>query len=100
MTAWTLISNAAVVDGTRSEPSGPTGVLIEGDRINALGSAEELRSLVPRAAIGSLTVMDARGPYLMPGLIDGHCHMTYPDSYTQEEQYLYTSVESRTLRAA
>ena len=87
-TAWTLISNAAVVDGTRSEPTGPTGVLIEGDRISALGSEEELRRLVPREASGSLKVIDARGRYLMPGLIDGHCHMTYGDSYTQEEQDL------------
>ena len=56
--------------------------------------------MVPREADGSLRVTDARGRYLMPGLIDGHCHMTYGDSYTQEEQDLYTSVESRTLRAA
>ncbi len=31
----------------------------------------------------------------MPGLIDAHCHMTYGESCTQEEQDLYTSVESR-----
>jgi imidazolonepropionase-like amidohydrolase len=99
-TTWTLISNAAVVDGTRAEPTQPTCVLIEGDRIKALGPEDELRALVPREASGSLTVTDARGRYLMPGLIDGHCHMTYGDSYTQEEQDLYTSVESRTLRAA
>ncbi len=50
--AWTLISNAAVADGTRSEATDPTGVLIEGDRIKALGSEQELRALVPREAGG------------------------------------------------
>ena len=97
---WALISNATVVDGTRSEPTGPTSVLIEGDRIKALGPEAELRAMVPREAGGSMRVSDARGRYVMPGLIDAHCHMTYGDSYTQEEQDLYTSVESRTLRAA
>jgi imidazolonepropionase-like amidohydrolase len=37
---------------------------------------------------------------VMPGLIDAHCHLTYGESRAQEEQDLYTSVESRTLRAA
>ena len=36
----------------------------------------------------------------MPGLIDAHCHMTFGESMTQEEQDIYTSVEGRTLRAA
>ena len=36
----------------------------------------------------------------MPGLIDAHCHLTYGESLTQEEQDLYTSPESRTLIAA
>ena len=36
----------------------------------------------------------------MPGLIDAHCHMTYGESMTQEEQDIFTSVEGRTLRAA
>lgn len=98
--AWTLISNVAVVDGTRSEPSSPASVLIEAGHIKALGPEAELRAMVPRESVGSLKVTDARGRYLMPGLIDAHCHMTYGDSYTQEEQDLYTSVESRTLRAA
>ena len=36
----------------------------------------------------------------MPGLIDAHCHMTYGESMTQEEQDIFTGVEGRTLRAA
>jgi imidazolonepropionase-like amidohydrolase len=95
---WTLITNVSVVDGTRPEPRGPASVLIEGERISALGDESDLRARVPRGE--PLTVADFRGRYLMPGLIDAHCHMTYGDSYTQEEQDLYTSVESRTLRAA
>ena len=45
-------------------------------------------------------VIDGTGKTVMPGLIDAHCHMTYGESMTQEEQDIFTSVEGRTLRAA
>jgi imidazolonepropionase-like amidohydrolase len=45
-------------------------------------------------------VIDGTAKTVMPGLIDAHCHMTYGESMAQEEQDLYTSVESRTLRSA
>ena len=45
-------------------------------------------------------MIDASGKVVMPGLIDAHCHLTYGESKTQEDQDLYTSVESKTLAAA
>lgn len=98
--AWLMFSDVCLVDGTRNAPSEPTGLLVEGDRIRAVGSAEALWGLVPRAERESVAEVAGRHRILMPGLIDAHCHMTYGDSKTQEEQDLYTSVESRTLRAA
>jgi imidazolonepropionase-like amidohydrolase len=47
-----------------------------------------------------VTQIDGTGKTVMPGLIDAHCHMTYGESLTQEEQDIFTSVEGRTLRAA
>lgn len=46
-------------------------VLIEGDRIAAVGSTSQLRAAHPEA-----TVYDASGTVVMPGLIDAHTHQT------------------------
>lgn len=95
--SWLLIEHGKVVDGNGDPPSADTPVLIHNDCIVAVGDAAQA-SAVPRGE--ALTTIDARGKTVMPGLIDAHCHLTYGESLTQEEQDLYTSVESRTLRAA
>jgi imidazolonepropionase-like amidohydrolase len=94
---WTLITGGAVIDGTSDHPRPATDVLVKNDRIHAVG-AEATRDNVPRG--DPLEVIEAGGRCVLPGLIDVHCHMTYGESRTQEEQDLYTSVEGRTLRAA
>jgi imidazolonepropionase-like amidohydrolase len=95
--SWTLITGGTVIDGTGRPPQRDLGVLVKDDRIHATG-AGATRDSVPRGE--DLQVIDATGKVVMPGLIDAHCHMTYGESRTQEEQDLYTSVEGRTLRAA
>ena len=92
-----LIENCNVIDGMGNAPWRGVDVVVEGNRIAAVeptsdggednGSAATLR-------------IDGRGKTVMPGLIDAHCHMTFGESMTQEEQDIYTSVEGRTLRAA
>ena len=83
-----------VVDGTGGPPRPGESVLVEGNRIAAVGPGV--------AASGGAAVerIDAAGKTLMPGLIDCHCHISFGESRTQEEQDLYTGVESRTLRSA
>ena len=95
--SWVLITGGTVIDGPSSEPQRQADILVKNDRIHAVG-ADATEASVPRGE--PLKVIDARGQSVMPGLIDGHCHMTYGESRTQEEQDLYTSVEGRTLRAA
>jgi imidazolonepropionase-like amidohydrolase len=97
MSSWTLIENATVIDGTGAAPQERTSVLLKDNRIVAVG-AGATRGGVTDGGVPS--VIDASGKTVMPGLIDAHCHVTYGDTRTQEEQDLYTSVESRTLRAA
>ena len=95
--SWLLVSNATVLDGTGSPPVAGQSVLIEGDTITAVGvdvSADQ----VPRG--DTVERLDAAGKTLMPGLIDAHCHTTFGETFQQEEQDLYTSVETRTLRSA
>jgi imidazolonepropionase-like amidohydrolase len=94
---WTLITGGTVIDGTSDQPRPAADVLVKNGRIYAVG-AEAARGNVPRGE--PLEVINAAGRTVMPGLIDAHCHMTYGESRTQEEQDLYTSVEGRTLRAA
>ncbi|MGY8524530.1 amidohydrolase family protein [Paracidovorax citrulli] len=63
----TLLRNAAALLGEhhRYEPS-PQDVLVEGDRIAAIGAAGSLGD--------ADTVVDLRGHLIVPGLINGHQH--------------------------
>jgi imidazolonepropionase-like amidohydrolase len=68
------------------------GVLIQGDTVKAIGGA------VPAAA----RVIDAKGKYLIPGLIDSHAHVTFvPDDAGIDPQTLlplYLKAGVTTLR--
>jgi imidazolonepropionase-like amidohydrolase len=97
MSSWLLIEHGTVIDGDANPALPDTAVLIKDNRIHAVGPTAT-RAAVPRGE--SLQVIDARGKSVMPGLIDAHCHMSYGETRTQEEQDLYTSHEMRTLTAA
>ncbi|MGI9556941.1 MAG: amidohydrolase family protein, partial [Solirubrobacterales bacterium] len=90
-----LIQNGDVIDGMGNEPQRGVDVLIEGNRI-----AEVRPAGATGSENGAAQRIDATGKTVMPGLIDAHCHMTYGNSMTQEEQDIFTSAEGRTLRAA
>src|SRR5277367_6793735 len=95
---WTLIRNGNVLIGAEDSLS-PASVLIKDNVIERIGS-DVGPNLVPRDERDSIRILDAAGLTVMPGLIDTHCHISYGESRAQEEQDLYSSVESRTLRAA
>jgi imidazolonepropionase-like amidohydrolase len=95
--SWLLIEHGNVIDGNANPVRSDTPVLVRNNVVLAVGAAAD-RSSVPRGE--SLTVIDATGKTVMPGLIDGHCHMTYGEARTEEEIDLYTSHELRTLIAA
>lgn len=95
--SWLLISHGTVVDGAGNPPAPETAVLVRDGFVHAVGDGA-LRESVPRGE--TLREIDATGHTVMPGLIDAHCHMTYGESRSEEEIDLYTSPESRTLKAA
>jgi imidazolonepropionase-like amidohydrolase len=64
-----VIENVTVIDGTGAPPAPHTTVVIEGDRIHAVGATGSIP--YPRSA----DVIDATGKYLIPGLWDGHVHL-------------------------
>src|SRR5713226_9196460 len=69
------ITNGTLIDGRGSDPLMEATVLIEGERITAVGHRNQVS--IPRDA----TVIDALGGSILPGLIDTHVHfiLEYPD---------------------
>ncbi|MEM7436874.1 MAG: amidohydrolase family protein [Myxococcota bacterium] len=62
----TWLQGATVVDGTESEPR-PGGVLIDGDRIEAVGDLQ----------VEDANIIDCTGKVVAPGFIDAHSHMDF-----------------------
>src|SRR5258708_29954518 len=69
------IMNGSIIDGRGGDPLTGMTLLIEGERIAAIGPQDQVH--IPRDAI----VIDAMGGSILPGLIDCHVHflMEYPD---------------------
>jgi len=86
-----LLKQATVLTMTGAKPAPAVAdVLVEGARIVRV--APEL----PEA--GDRHVVDLRGKYLLPGLIDAHCHITLNGGLVEEE--LAYDPRARILRAA
>ncbi len=66
--ALTLIRNASVFT---PEPLGLRQILVGGGKILWIGEPDETAPVVP-----GLQIIDAQGKRLIPGLIDGHAHVT------------------------
>ena len=64
-----LFDQVRVFDGKSDVLTGPTRVLVRGNRIKAIG-----RDVV---ASDDARVIDGQGHTLMPGLIDAHVHLTF-----------------------
>src|SRR3989440_4738496 len=83
------ITNGTMFDGRGDDPQDGMTLLIEGERISALGRGVP----IPRDA----SVIDAQGSHILPGLIDCHVHfaMEYPNVLRQ----LVTTPSLRLLEA-
>ncbi len=64
-----VVRNVTVIDGTGSGPHSAMTVVIERDRIGAIGPVDSVRH--PASA----DVVDGTGKYLIPGLWDMHVHL-------------------------
>jgi imidazolonepropionase-like amidohydrolase len=93
----TLIVNTTIFDGSGAAPFAGD-VLVEGRRIAAVQRGGGL-------ARGDARVIDGAGATLMPGLIEPHGHVSYPDAarnadFTRlppEEHVLVTMRNARTM---
>src|SRR5687768_1298108 len=63
-----LITGATLIDGTGASPRAAQDVLVVGGRIASVGP-----DAAPRAPSEARRI-DAKGKWIIPGLIDGHVH--------------------------
>lgn len=94
-----LLRGGTLIDGKAAAPRADTSLLIENDKIRAVGARAEVERGLD-VADSTLRVIDVTGKTVMPGLIDTHCHINYGEVETEEELDLYTPMEYRALRAA
>jgi imidazolonepropionase-like amidohydrolase len=64
------ISNATIIDMTGAPPRADQTIIITKERIAAIGASNTVA--IPRGA----QILDARGKFLIPGLVDMHIHLT------------------------
>jgi imidazolonepropionase-like amidohydrolase len=90
-----LIKNGTLIDGSGSEAAPNFLIAVEGSRISHVGPAG--------AAIRPETtedhVIDAAGKFILPGLIDAHCHISLHQGALPGARYT-SSAEFCTLWAA
>ena len=97
--ATMVIRGGTLIDGASHAPIQNEAVVIEGNRIRSVGS------LPPDVNLGdveNVQVIDASGRWIMPGLIDAHCHLSFgfPQMPGIPSARGTTSAEFSTLRAA
>ncbi|HIN36531.1 MAG TPA: amidohydrolase family protein [Dehalococcoidia bacterium] len=69
-----VIRNGTLIDGSGLAAAANTAVVIQGNRISSVG---ELPGEVNLEDTDKVDVIDATGQWIMPGLIDGHCHLSF-----------------------
>ena len=69
-----VIRNGTLIDGSGAPAASNTAVVIEGNRITSVGELPGGINLEDTAKIKDI---DATGQWIMPGLIDGHCHLSF-----------------------
>jgi imidazolonepropionase-like amidohydrolase len=70
----TIIRNGSLIDGSGRVPVDNDTVVIQGDRIRSVG---RVPPDVNVEDLENVATIDASGKWIMPGLIDGHCHLSF-----------------------
>ena len=69
------IRNAIVVDGTGTPAAGPKDIVIENNRIAAVVALDPVAVNRGARRLPADVEIDAKGKYVLPGLIDAHAHI-------------------------
>lgn len=90
-----IVRCGALIDGTSDSPTHNVEILIEGDRIKAVGPS------VPHPQ--GAEIIDLSKATVLPGFVDGHTHVLLQGDITAsdyDDQLLKESIPYRTLRAS
>src|SRR5256885_126935 len=93
-----LIKAGRLVDGRSATAQPNVGILIEGERIRAVGPLAQIQAQAPNARVIDLGQMT-----VLPGLIDAHTHLLLQGDVTSqdyEDQLLKQSTPYRAILAA
>ena len=95
----TIIRNGTLIDGTGQPATLNDAVVIQGNRILSVGAVPPEINVEDRERIETI---DATDKWIMPGLIDGHCHLSFgqPAMPGLSIARGATSPEFSTIRAA
>jgi imidazolonepropionase-like amidohydrolase len=69
-----VIRNGTLIDGSGKPSARNDAIVIAGNRIKSVGALPGDIHVEDRKTV---EVVDAAGKWIMPGLIDAHCHMSY-----------------------
>jgi imidazolonepropionase-like amidohydrolase len=69
-----VIRNGQVIDGSGAPTARNDAIVVAGNRIKSVGALPPDIQLEDRK---NVEVIDAAGQWIMPGLIDAHCHVSY-----------------------
>lgn len=83
-----LIRNARIIDGTGAPVTPPRDLLIERGRISRIAAGGTL-------AAGAARTVDARGAFLIPGLVDLHAHEYRPEMMPQFSRFGITTIRDQ-----
>ena len=83
MTIKNLIENVTIIDGLGNEPF-KGNVLIENNLISKIYK-NDLNSTLPE----EVELINGKDKYLLPGLIDGHCHSSFDEVSSNDELFYH-----------
>jgi imidazolonepropionase-like amidohydrolase len=94
-----VIRNGHLIDGSGKPTARNEAIVIAGNRIQSVGALPPDVQLDDRKAV---MVIDATGQWIMPGLIDAHCHVSYgyPEIKGEGKGKGTTRPEFSTLKSA
>jgi imidazolonepropionase-like amidohydrolase len=94
-----VIRNGTLIDGSGARARRNEAIVIEGNRIKSVGA---LPQDIDLEDLRKVAAIDAAGQWIMPGLIDAHCHVSYgyPNVRGEGKGRGTTRPEFSTLKAA
>lgn len=85
-----IIRNATLIDGIAPQPVRGATVVVRGGKIESISSG-------PVEVSAGATVLDLKGRWLLPGLIDAHVHFVDPDAARTALASGVTTARSRAM---